>query len=91
MYEVVKYPYELNESYEMRKLFVGKYNPATDEEFTDSIRLALVWVNFKFLHCTYPLVIMNHIQSILEHGRGQSVIKKIKIKKASVTKTINNK
>lgn len=82
MYEVKRYPYELDESYEMRKLFVSKYNPMTEEEFAESLRLALIWVNFKFLHCIYPIEIMNEIQTILEKGRVKKM--KIRIKKKDI-------
>ena len=39
-------------------------------------------VNFKFLHCIYPIEVMNEIQTILEKGRVKKM--KIRIKKKDI-------
>jgi len=81
MYQTSKYPFELDESFEMRKLFIDKYKPTTEKDFIEAKRLALIWVNFKFLHCIYPIEVMNEIQKILEYGRPNKITIKVKKKK----------
>ena len=81
MTTVQKQPYELQESFEMRQLFVLKYAPTTSGELHEALRLALIWVNFKFYGAIYPKDVMNLIQNILEFGRPKKLKLKIKIRK----------
>ena len=63
--EVKRFPYELDQSFEMRKLFISKFNPKSLQDFIEAKRLALIWVNFKFIGCKYPIDVMETIRQIL--------------------------
>jgi len=55
IYDFPRLKYETNQSYNMRKNYIIKHIPNTNNEFNNSIKMSIMLVYSNFLQCRYNI------------------------------------
>jgi hypothetical protein len=66
MYIFPRLPFETDQVYFARRMFLTKMAPKSEKKFLDATRLSMIWANVHFLKCLYPAPIMKDIKKAID-------------------------
>lgn len=85
-FNLMKNKYELNKYFEIRKKIIEFYNPKNNQDFIYINNLSHIYINMKFLNCTYNSKIEKIVNNLAEKVNKNKINTKVK----NTNKNINN-
>ena len=81
-FNLMKNKYELNKHFEIRKKIIDFYDPKNNQDFIYINNLSHIYINMKFLNCTYNSKTEKIVNNLLENFNKNN--KKINNKKINI-------
>ena len=90
-FNLIKNKYELNKHFEIRKKIIDFYDPKNNQDFIYINNLSHIYINMKFLNCTYNSKTEKIVNNLLEKlNKNKKVNSKVNSNKNINIKNLKN-